>query len=153
MKRHINYGKYLLRHKWFVYLACRKMGVSLWRAIIHDASKLYPSEWFPYAECFYAPDGTNQYRESKDFTYAWLHHQKRNKHHWQYWMITWDRGTTECLPMPSTYIREMVADWMGAGKAITGKWEAPQWYEKNKHTIQLHNDTRAEVEMLLHLVE
>ena len=149
MKRHINYLKYLIRHKWYVYLGCRKVGASLWLAIIHDASKFKLSEWLPYARCFYAPDGSKQYNETDAFTFAWNDHQKHNKHHWQYWLITWDRGTTEPLPMPRKYILEMVGDWMGAGKAITGKWEAPQWYEKNKQNIQLHPDTRLQVEAIL----
>jgi hypothetical protein len=43
----------------------------------------------------------------------------------------------------------MVADWMGAGRAITGKWEAKAWYEKNKATIILHDGTRKLVETIL----
>lgn len=51
--------------------------------------------------------------------------------------------------MPEKYGREMVADWMGAGRGITGKWEADKWYEHNKLNIQLHPDTRVRVEALL----
>lgn len=147
--RHINYLKYLLRHKWFVFVACLRIGASPWLGIIHDASKFKLSEWIPYASCFYAPDGSKQYKEGPDFTFAWNHHQKRNKHHWQYWLITWDRGSTEPLPMPRKYILEMVADWMGAGRAITGKWETKEWYVKNQDTIRLHPQTRAQVEVIL----
>jgi hypothetical protein len=53
------------------------------------------------------------------------------------------------LPMPEHYAREMVADWLGAGRAITGKWEAKEWYQKNKNAIILHPTTRAFVENLL----
>ena len=151
--RHINYLKYLLRHKWFVYLAALRMPedslVFFWQIIIHDASKFLPSEWLPYARCFYAPDGSKQYKEGQDFTLAWNDHQKRNKHHWQYWLITWDRGETEPLQMPRRFVLEMVADWMGAGRAITGKWETDEWYRKNKNNMQLHPDTRRDVENLL----
>ena len=147
--RYLNYLKYLLIHKWFVFAACRRIGVFLWLAIIHDWSKFRPSEFGPYARCFYASDGTKQYKESSEFREAWNHHQKRNKHHWQYWLITWDRGTTDPLPMPDNYVREMVADWMGAGRAITGKWEALEWYEKNKEKIQIHPDSRKYAEKIL----
>ena len=39
------------------------------------------------------------------------------------------------IPMPEKYAREMVADWAGAGRAITGKWETLEWYEKNQEKI------------------
>ena len=149
MKRHWNYLKYLLRHKWFVLVACRRIGAPLWLGIIHDLSKFRPSEWIPYARCFYAPDGSKQYNEGDAFNQAWNDHQKRNKHHWQRWLITWDRGTTEPLEMPRRYVLEMVADWMGAGRAITGQWETAEWYQKNRDNIQLHPATRRLVEWLL----
>lgn len=149
MKRHIAYLKYVVRHKWFVFLAGLHIGAPLWRVLIHDTSKFLPSEWEPYAACFYAPDGSKQYIETEAFNFAWNAHQKRNKHHWQYWLITWDRGETEALRMPYTYVLEMVADWMGAGRAITGKWETLEWYNKNKDKIKLHPVTRTQVEAIL----
>lgn len=147
--RHVAYAKYVLRHKWYVLKACRMTGASLWLGLIHDLSKLRPSEWMPYAECFYKPDGSKQYVESVAFTLAWNWHQKRNPHHWQAWLVTMDRGETKPLPMPERYVREMVADWIGAGLAITGKLEVWQWYERNKGNMCLHHETRARVESLL----
>lgn len=104
MKRHWQYLKYVLRHKWFVFKACLQLGVPLWIAILHDWDKFLPDEWLPYARTFYAPDGTKRYQENVDFARAWMKHQHRNKHHWQYWlmvdgiplsatdMLVWDRG-------------------------------------------------------------
>lgn len=149
MKRHWAYFKYVMRHKWFVLLASRKIGCSLWLAIIHDISKFRPSEWFPYARTFYAKDGSKQYVESPEFAIAWNHHQKQNKHHYQYWYITWDRGESEALTMPQKYVLEMVADWMGAGRAITGKWEAKEWYLKNRDKIKLSVTTSLMVNEIL----
>lgn len=149
MMRHINYLKYVVRHKWFVFLASWRIGAPLIGALVHDLSKFTPAEWFPYAETFYAKDGSKQYKEGLEFAQAWNTHQKRNKHHWQRWLITWDRGTTEALPIPYKYIMEMIADWMGAGRAITGKWESQEWYLKNKETIILHPETRLVVERIL----
>lgn len=150
MKRHVNYLKYILRHKWFVIVASRKFGVPLWLALLHDWSKFRPSEWTPYAETFYKSNGEKQYVESMEFEWAWNHHQKRNKHHWQYWLLTLDSGETEALEMPLRYVREMVADWAGAGRAITGKWEYVKWYEHNKIKIKLNDRTRRLVEVLIH---
>jgi hypothetical protein len=149
MKRHWQYLKYILRNKWFVLLACADCGVPFWRALMHDWHKFLPSEWFPYLNTFYAADGSSQYQETTEFAEAWRKHQHRGKHHWQHWLLTWDRGVTEPLLMPEVYVREMVADWWGAGRAIFGKWDAPGWYEKNKDKMLLAPETRDLVEVLL----
>lgn len=148
MLRHWQYLKYVLRHKWFVFRACWDLGVPLWIAIVHDWDKFLPDEWIPYARTFYDKSGNKQYKEYPAFSTAWNAHQKRNKHHWQYWMLTWDRGETECLPMPDVYIREMVADWRGAGKAL-GKPNTCEWYYANRDKIQLHPASRKRVEELI----
>ncbi len=137
MKRHWSYLKYVLRHKWFVLVASRRISASLWRALIHDLSKFRPSEWGPYARTFYADDGSKQYKPSPEFDHAWLLHQHRNPHHWQHWVLSEDSGRVKVLDMPVKFVDEMVADWMGAGRAITGKWEYKEWYEKNKGKMLL----------------
>ena len=111
MVKHLKYLCYVLKHKWFVIQECYKMGI-LWRGLTHDISKFYPSEWKPYADYFYGNypslndvhgDQRNyvtKFKEDVDtsFNIAWLHHQKRNKHHWQYWLLTNDnRQNTEFL--------------------------------------------------------
>ena len=54
---HINYLKYVMRHKWYVFLACMRFKVNLWQAISHDWTKFTPSEWFPYVHTFYKKMG------------------------------------------------------------------------------------------------
>lgn len=149
MRRHIQYLKYVVQHKWFVFLGCLKMGVPLWIAIFHDWDKFLPDEWIPYAHTFYNKDGSKTYKEYPDFALAWNYHQKRNKHHWQYWILTWDRGESEALPMPELYVREMLADWIGAGRAITGESNPEKWYEDNKQKMILHPETRILIERLM----
>jgi hypothetical protein len=149
IKRHWNYLKYVIRHKFYVLLACSKLRFPVRYGILHDISKFKPSEWIPYASCFYKENGESQYDETEAFNLAWNEHQKSNKHHWQYWVIIWDRGQSEALRIPERYIQEMVADWMGAGRAINGKWEVCEWYEKNKRNMILHPDTRMIVEIYL----
>jgi len=149
MRRHWEYLKYVLRHKWFVLIEGLKLKqIPLWILLLHDWDKFMPDEWFPYARCFYKLDGSKQYMESPEFTMAWNAHQKRNKHHWQYWMITWDRGETECLPMPLVYVYEMFADWRGAGRAL-GKPNTKQWYFENRDRIKLHPQSRELIEWIL----
>lgn len=149
MRRHLNYLNYVLRHKWFVLVASQVIGGSRWRALVHDVSKFRPSEWFPYAYTFYAPNGHKRYQETEAFNTAWLLHQHRNPHHWQHWVLRQDEGPDVVIEMPRKYVLEMVADWMGAGRAITGEWRVFAWYNKNKDKILLHPDTRTLVESVL----
>lgn len=150
MRRHLAYLKYVLRHKWFVFTAGLSLRVPLWQLIIHDWHKFTPFEWLPYARCFYKPNGEKQYIESDAFSHAWNRHQKRGLHHWQAWLITWDRGETQALKMPDRYVREMIADWKGAGKAL-GKPNTPAWYMDNKDKMILHPQTRERVIELLEI--
>lgn len=83
------------------------------------------------------------------FDAAWNHHQKRQPHHWQYWLLTLDSGETHALPMPEKYVREMLADWAGAGRAITGRRDPRPWYKAKQKKMQLHPDTKRLVERLL----
>jgi hypothetical protein len=147
LKPHLQYAKYVARHKWFVFQAGMKTGAPLWRLIIHDWSKLTPAEWNPYVKYFYTED-----KDQESFDKAWLHHQHHNPHHWQHWLLREDDGPLNTLVMPKDLVREMVADWMGAGRAITGKWEVRSWYEKNAHNILLHSTNREQVETLLESV-
>ena len=150
MKRHFAYLRYVLRHKYYVWRGSRIVGgIALWRVVLHDWDKFLPDEWRPYAEAFYEPDGSSRYQESPAFAAAWNRHQKRNRHHWQFWLLTWDRGETEPLPMPEADVREMLADWIGAGWAITGKPDPSSWYEKNRENIKLHPSSQQLLEMLL----
>lgn len=147
MKRHWSYFKYVIRHKWFVFLAGLMVKAPIWRLIIHDWTKFLPSEWFPYAYTFYDSDGKSRYTENPDFNRAWNFHQKRNKHHWQYWLLNHDDGRTTPIAMPEKYMLEMLADWMGAGRAINGRWEVKEWYLNNRNKIQLHSYVRLNLEM------
>ena len=150
MKRHLSYLNYVLRHKWFVLLATIRIRGSVWRAIFHDVSKFTRVEWFPYAETFYEKDGSKRYAETTAFNLAWLKHQHRNQHHWQHWVLRMDDGGTVPLEIPYWITLEMVADWMGAGRAITGRWETENWYRKNSTKILLHPITREIVENKLY---
>jgi hypothetical protein len=116
----------VLRHKWFVFLAGRRVRIGLWLRITHDLSKFLPCEFAPYARLY-----CGERRGEPDFDYlnAWLHHQNHNKHHHQYWVLR--NRENEVLPMPEIYIREMIADWLGASRAYTGSWDATEWIRQN----------------------
>lgn len=167
MKKYWMYFKYVARHKWYVATECFKKGL-IWRGIVHDMSKLRPSEFIPYARYFYgSKDGikkgcnsTGYYKPTNTgndaFDFAWLLHQKRNRHHWQWWVLPEDEGGVVVLNMPIKYRTEMLCDWIGAGKA-QGHFspkndplqETRNWWDANNHKMQLHPETRAYFEGIL----
>jgi len=126
-----------LRHKWFVLRAGLRTKAPLWRLIIHDLSKFLPSELVHYQRQFFGGG-------DPDFATAWLKHQNRNPHHWEYWI---QRGSkTGPLPMPEWAVREMIADWLAACRAYEGYWPTPDgdwpWLESNLwKTCPIHEDT------------
>lgn len=152
-ERDQKYLDYVERHRKFVLEEAIKLGIPD-RGRQHDASKLSPEEFAPYADYFYG--GHERGKSPPDvqaaFNLAWLLHQKRNDHHWQYWVLREDDGATKVLPMSDGAMRELVADWRGAGRAIMGdKADAAAWYVKNRERIMLHPQTREWVEAELGL--
>lgn len=170
MKKHYKYLKHVIKHKWFVFLGCVNLSRSgsffwslLWLGIIHDWSKFRPSEWLAYANWFggaygvrWSPDTNDRHRDelalhesaNQKFQHAWLNHIHRNKHHWQHWMIP-EGDSVKLLEIPDIYLLEMVADWYGAGRAISGRKEISSWYEKNKTKINLHSKSRKILENII----
>lgn len=159
IRRHAKYARYLGRHKLYVMLACWRFGLFT-RGVTHDLSKLRLREWLPYCAFFYGePLDEETYSgtvagisRKQRFDRAWLEHQKCNEHHWQYWILKNDDGRENVLPMPREAMLEMLADWFGAGKAITGvgTWKATRdWYEKTKGGRVLNPSTRSQVEYVL----
>lgn len=185
MIKHWSYLKYVIRHKWFVFLAGLDRGVPLWQLLIHNWSKFLPWEWMPYAEWFNGLDGgswhpmlktdgllkvghrapgglahpdsevgrrmrANAESRKRGFERAFLFHLHLNPHHHQYWRLH-SYGTTpeKVYPIPHNYLLEMLADWDGAGRAITGKADTLGWYKKNRTSMVLDGWTRLEVERLL----
>ena len=163
MRAHWQYLSYVLRHKWYVFVECCRLGI-FWRGLVHDLSKFRPDEWFPYAEYFnggpHIPAvemrdyhfrlGLRSKEEvERDFDTAWLHHIHRNPHHHQYWVLREDSGQVKCLPMPEQYLREMLADWRGAGKAQRNLDDTRTWYLKNRQKMRLHPSAEAWLEEML----
>lgn len=126
-------------------------------------SKFLPDEWFPYAEYFYGKDGDKHRADRKKssgyykpyqtgdekFDFAWLKHQKRNRHHWQWWVLPKDEGGLCLLPMKEAAWKEMICDWRGAGRAQGFGDNTVKWYKEHKKKMRLHNETRKSVEAML----
>jgi hypothetical protein len=72
---------------------------------------------------------------------AWFHHRGRNKHHYEYWCDNFDKGCTTNL-MPKKYFMELVADYLGAGRAYMGEnftftKEYEWWQNKRKNPLKM----------------
>jgi len=171
--KHLKYLSYVLRHKWFVFLECCKLGIPI-TGLLHDMSKFLPSEWFPYVETFYGIKVKNCYDcarvignqcdvngsgidlgycapsckdfSSQAYSVAWLKHQHRNPHHWQYWVLTQDDDLPIVLEMPLRYRKEMLADWRGAGQAQGFGDNTKTWYGTHKNKMSLQVETRGWIE-------
>lgn len=153
--KYLKYLWYVVKHKWYVAMECLREGI-YWRGLCHDMSKLRLDEFVPYARFFFSDkpgvDITSPSKacdeKDEDFERAWMLHQKRNRHHWQWWVLF---GMV--IPMREPYRTEMVCDWVGAGKA-QGRFspkgdrfrEVRVWYEQEKKNINLHPKTRKWVE-------
>jgi len=139
LHKYLKYLSYIFKHKWFVFCACLKCGL-IWQGIIHDLSKLYLDEFFGYAEYFY---GSKMNLDM--FDKAWMNHQRRNPHHWQYWTLLDERGVVS-LKVPLKYLKEMVCDWIGANQSKDNASTPLEWYTVNKDRIYLHPDSRLWIE-------
>ena len=145
-----NYFKYVVEHKWNVGIECLKMGMYI-HAITHDLSKFLPSEFIPYAKFF---KGTGRYKSYKksdegnaDFQKGWCHHQKRNKHHWNYWVSMTRKEEIIPIPMPEKYIKQMIADWNGMSRKFGGSTQ--EYFRKNQDTMILHPETIIHINTLI----
>ena len=147
---YLKYLRYVLVHKWYVYLECRKLGLGFWQAFSHDWSKFSRAEFPAYAKLFYQ-DMTDPVIK-KNFMTAWRHHISKNPHHWNYWLVDQEMGhDPEEFPayaMPERYLLEMIADWRGMGRSLK-QGDPALWYQANEAKIILHPTTRTQVHHLL----
>lgn len=163
--RYLCYFLYVIKHKWFVLIASFKLKSSLWLALKHDMDKFYPSIFIPYAKTFYDSYGRKQFKKSYKFNQAWRKHASTNPHHWEYWEIRLlhdilmhpsdmysykEVVSSSYMKIPEKYVFEMVADWMGAGRAKHGKWEVLSWYIDNSEKMFFHPKTRSLIEDIIY---
>ena len=162
--KYLKYLKYVLKHKWHVFRACQKQGIT-WLGITHDWSKFRWSEFHPYANHFYGKgkkgisegrDKTGYYKPTdtgdKDFDYAFFLHQKRNRHHWQHWHVPVGCSGWKALMIPPKYRREMICDWLGASKAQGHGGDMTSirlWYLANGDKMTLNPVTKTVLEIEL----
>ena len=166
-RRHISLSKLIsnarghrntvANHRRKVLEHCIKAGIPF-RGLIHDFSKYSPAEFF-YGVLYYQGDRSPNEgeREAYGFSYAWMHHKGRNKHHFEYW-TDYDLVTRKMSPvkMPVKYVKEMFCDRVAASKIYKGADytdSAPlEYFLKAKHRRMIHPDTSRLLEKLLRML-
>ena len=115
--------KTITYHKYLVAQGCFKVGL-YWQGIVHDLSKYSPTEFMEGVRYYQGTRSPNNAeREDKGYSAAWMHHQGRNRHHYEYWVdysVKGGRGVRVPVPMPDRYIAEMVMDRIAACKVYQG---------------------------------
>ena len=148
------YTARILAHKAFVLKAgVLWTGAPLWRLVIHDLSKFRPIEFRGFYTRY-----THGPRDDAEWHAAEAAHSRGNPHHWEYWALpSIDREGRVDLrvrEIPDWALREMVADWYGAGRIYQGCWcdpmENPWWEIEGRHIVaRLPEDTRARLMAIL----
>lgn len=155
LKSHpIKHFKTITRHRHEVIKNCFRAGIPL-QGLRHDLSKYSPTEFIPSARHYVGTRSPNELeRQDYGFSYAWMHHKGRNKHHFEYW-TDYDPITKEMSPvkMPKRYVVEMFCDRVGASKIYKGAdytSDAPyDYFMRAKHRRRIHPETSDLLEKLL----
>lgn len=140
--------KTICMHKYYLFVSGRELGVSTWRIIKHDWSKLTPLEFWEYTKKFKL--GID---DPCGWSAAWQHHIAHNDHHIEHWtqralLNGWLGPSINpkvveeygCW-MPDEAIRETIADWVAASLAYSGEHPvAGKWMWANENLVRKLKD-------------
>lgn len=150
MNKYFQHFKTICKHKFYVFQEARRLNI-FWRGLFHDMSKFSPQEFFSSARYFCGDRSPiSREKEEKGYSLAWQHHHNHNPHHWEYWMD----GLTP-VEIPMKYVREMICDWIGAGKAYNkAVWTRStpfNWFKSQleEHKVILHKETEEIIYFIL----
>ena len=126
--------KTITRHRHGVIKNCYKAGI-LWQGLRHDLSKYSPEEFLKGCKYYQGTRSPHEAeREEYGFSYGWMHHKGRNKHHFE-------------------YVKEMFCDRVAASKIyMKDKYDdgAPlAYFLRAKKTRAIHPETSDLLENLL----
>lgn len=117
LKRFFGHLHTINHHKRLVRSMCFKCGM-IKQGIMHDLTKYNPIEFFSgvkYYQGYRSP--ISKEREINGYSLGWLHHEGKNKHHFEYWV---DKDYKELhyyvIHMPFNYLLEGVIDKIAASK-------------------------------------
>ncbi len=147
----------ITRHRHKVIAHCLRAGIPI-QGLLHDLSKYSPEEFFPGVKFYQGTRSPNEgEREAYGYSFAWMHHKGRNKHHFEYW-TDYDPRTKQMQPvkMPLKYVKEMFCDRVAASKIYGGKnyhdGYALEYFLRAKGKRKIHPETSDMIEKLLRML-
>ena len=149
-----NHFKTITRHRNKVLAHCFRAGIPV-QGLLHDLSKYSPCEFVQGCRFYQGTRSPHEAeRETYGFSYAWMHHKGRNRHHFEYW-TDYDFKTKKLMPvrMPVKYVKEMFCDRVAASKIyMKDRYHdgAPyEYFLKGKRTRMIHPETSELIEKFL----
>lgn len=146
----------ITKHRHKVIVHCLKAGI-FWQGLFHDLSKYSPTEFIAGARNYLGNMSPNEKeRDVYGFSRAWLHHQGRNKHHFEYW-VDYNHNNEfkrkEPVRMPTKYLIEMFCDRVAASKIYYGddydEAKPYEYFDKDRKRRWMHEETSRQLEELL----
>lgn len=154
ISRFWNHLKTVSRHRHQVFLHCIKAGI-FFQGLTHDLSKFSFCEFWGGVKFYQGTRSPHEAeRETFGFSYAWMHHKGRNKHHFEYWS-DYDYRTRLPIPvrMPVKYVKEMFCDRVAASKIyMKDKYHdgaALEYFNRSKGKRVINQETSDLIEKLL----
>ena len=142
-------------HRALVRKYCFRLGL-YWQGLTHDLSKYTPSEFIPGIKYYQGDRSPNDaQRRNCGYSSSWMHHQGRNRHHFEYWTDYSTSGIgIDGVEMPKKYVAEMFCDRLAASKVYRGKDFDPgdpyKFFLRGKERrLLLHPNTEALLEVIL----
>ena len=121
----------------------------------HDLSKYSPTEFISGAKYFLGTRSPNEEERAKHgYSKAWIHHQGRNKHHFEYW-TDYNPVERKVMPvkMPLRYVAEMFCDRVAASKIYQGdnyvSTHPLEYFMRGKPRRSIHPETSQLLEQWL----
>ncbi len=155
--------KTITEHKLLVLKYCFRIGLYR-QGLMHDMSKYMPSELLMGFR--YYDDGrsspNNGERKCKGYSYAWLHHKGRNRHHFEYWLdysLKQEPGKHPLQPvqMPRKYVAEMLMDRICASKNYNKEAYTDHdplvYFERGRGHYLIHPQTKKELHGMLKILD
>lgn len=153
MNKFFMHLKTVTRHRHTVIKHCFKAGI-LFQGLKHDLSKYSREEFINGVKFFQGTRSPHEAeREVNGFSYAWMHHKGRNKHHFEYW-VDYNAVTRKPMPvkMPIKYVKEMFCDRVAASKIYMkdnyNDGCPLEYFMRAKSTRVIHPDTSELLEKL-----
>ncbi len=142
----IRHLKTITEHRHLVIAHCFRAGIGA-QGLFHDLSKYEPAELFAGFRFYQGTRSPNEReREVYGYSYAWMHHKGRNRHHFEYWSdLNPKTKRYEAVRMPMRYVKEMFCDRVAASKIYQGKNYCNRhpldYYLRGNARSRMHPDT------------